>query len=172
MKHAFADFTNLYALTKTLRFELKPHPLTKSLIEVIKEDKEIDRLYNEEMKPMLDTLHEKFITEALKDVVFSINDLEQLEEYLNELKDLKQKIKSLNKDKEKNKKAISSVRKAMKELENGRSGKIPKLQTDLRAVIVSQFNEVGSSWKKIYEKKGVKFKSDDNKDMQGHNGCD
>src|SRR5436189_2450330 len=92
----FDQFTNRYSLSKTLRFELKAHPLTKSLTEVVKKDKEIDRLYNKELKPMLDALHEKFITEALKEVTFSTSDLEQLEKHLEELKNLRQKLKNLN----------------------------------------------------------------------------
>lgn len=81
-KSIFDGFTNLYALQKTLRFELKPHPKTKSLIEVIKKDKEIDRLYHEEMKPIFDELHEKFINEALKEISLPSLDLEKLEKYI------------------------------------------------------------------------------------------
>lgn len=150
-KSIWDEFTNLYSLSKTLRFELRPHPKTKSLIDVIKQDREIDRLYNEEMKPMFDDLHEKFISEALKFVEFSIDDLEKLDAYYIKLKDLKQKLKNLNKNKEKNKKKIGEVEKKIKELENSKSGKIVKLQNDLRDIISKRFDDVGENWKKMYK---------------------
>ncbi len=62
----FSDFTNMYSLTKTLRFELKPTEPTKLLLQKtnnmgltpVQIDIEIDRLYHEEMKPMFDFARE------------------------------------------------------------------------------------------------------------------
>ena len=64
------QFTNKYSLSKTLRFELKKTPETKSLADVIEEGKKNARLYKEEMKPMLDNLHGQFITESLEKIKF------------------------------------------------------------------------------------------------------
>lgn len=168
MGRIFDSFINKYSLSKTLRFELKPHPLSRSLTEVISKDKEIDRLYNEEMKPMFDDLHEKFIRESLAEVEFTVTDLKQLERYFEELKNLKQKLKNLNKNKEDNEKEIENTQKEIKEFENEKSGKIPKQQTELREIVVKRFNVLGSKWKDHYEKEGIKFKSDDNKEKQGY----
>lgn len=167
-QNPFDQFTNLYSLSKTLRFELRSHHLTKSLTEVIKKDKEIDRVYNEEMKPILDALHEEFITEALNQVVFSIKDLELLEKYFRELINLKQNLKNLNKNKEKNQGEIKIIQEQIKNLENEKSGNISNLQNSLRQVVVNGFNTLGAKWKEKYEKEGIKFKSDDNKDKQGY----
>ncbi|PIR42294.1 hypothetical protein COV25_03855, partial [candidate division WWE3 bacterium CG10_big_fil_rev_8_21_14_0_10_35_32] len=165
----FSNFTNQYSLSKTLKFELKPHPLTKSLVEVVNKDKEIDRLSTKEMKPMLDALHEKFITESLEKMIFSISDLEQLERHLDDLKVLRQKLKNLNNNKDKKKKEIDSIQKEIKNLEDKKSGKIPKLQQKLRQVIVDQINEIGDEWKEIYTKEGIKFEKDNgNKKKQGY----
>jgi CRISPR-associated protein Cpf1 len=75
-KSIFENFTNLYSLTKTLRFELKPTEETKSLLQKtdnlgltpVATDKQIDELYNTKLKLMFDDLHEKFINESLSNV--------------------------------------------------------------------------------------------------------
>ncbi len=74
MHNIFSNFVNLYSLTKTLRFKLKPYGKTKDFLEAkIKEgkspieiDTEIDTLYKTEMKPMLDKLHLMFIESSLQ----------------------------------------------------------------------------------------------------------
>ncbi|NJK71824.1 MAG: hypothetical protein HC932_06370 [Thermales bacterium] len=70
----FSKFTNLYSLTKTLRFELKP--VGKTLenmknnlgydidLQTFLKDQEIEDAYNL-IKPELDKIHEEFINEAL-----------------------------------------------------------------------------------------------------------
>jgi CRISPR-associated protein Cpf1 len=139
----FKDFTNLYSLTKTLRFELKPTIETKSLAEVIKEDKEIDRLYNEEMKIMLDSLHEDFITESLENVKLPFDLLVDLEKRL------------LEKEQIRKDKKIS--RAECYELESKKIEEIDILQKELRLEIVELFNKNGSKWKvKKYAKLKLK----------------
>lgn len=73
------QFTGLYPLSKTLRFELKPEPATKKKFDVwLKEiqDNEVVSDYNlfykdkiseayVVLKPILDNLHEKFIEISL-----------------------------------------------------------------------------------------------------------
>jgi CRISPR-associated protein Cpf1 len=80
----FDDFTNLYSLSKTLRFELKPvgvdgKPLSEkeaaSLLQSIREeDKKINEAYIA-LKPVLDKLHEIVITTSLSGLTYdSFND--------------------------------------------------------------------------------------------------
>jgi hypothetical protein len=73
---SFEDFTNLYEVQKTLRFELKPVGKTKDLIEnnkVLEKDKLIDDNYHK-IKYYLDLLHKKFIKEALSDISLDLKD--------------------------------------------------------------------------------------------------
>jgi len=143
-QNLFSEFTNLYSLSKTLRFELKPVSETEELLKKtnlqgktpIQVDQEIDELYHKEMKPLFDKLHEKFISEALTKVTFKITDLEQLEKKYLELK-------SLNKDKKNNSAKI-------KKLIDNKTGEIPKLENRLREIIVEQFDKLGEAWKEKY----------------------
>ncbi len=79
----FTSFTNLYSLSKTLRFELKPTENTKKLIEQernIEKDKKIDEDYKK-IKVYLDKLHRKFVDESLKEI-----ELLGVQGYFDELK--------------------------------------------------------------------------------------
>ena len=68
----FSEFTNLYSLSKTLRFELKPvgetlenmhqHLRYDKKLQTFFADKDIEDAY-QTLKPIFDFLHEKFITE-------------------------------------------------------------------------------------------------------------
>jgi len=72
-KSVFDDFTNLYSLSKTLRFELKPVGKTQKMLEearVFKEDETIQKKY-EATKPYFDRLHREFAKEALGMAVLS-----------------------------------------------------------------------------------------------------
>lgn len=140
----FDDFKNLYSLSKTLRFELRPTPETAELLKKtnlqgktpVQVDQEIDELYHKEMKPLFDELHEKFISETLVKVTFEVTDLEQLEtKYL--------ELKNLNKDRKNNSTEI-------KKLTDNTNGEIPKLENRLREIIVEQFNKLGEDWKEKY----------------------
>ncbi|NTU74405.1 hypothetical protein HGB07_09840, partial [Candidatus Roizmanbacteria bacterium] len=121
-------FTNLYSLSKTLRFELKPLPETVELLKKknllgktpVEIDQEKDELYHKELKPMFDQLHEMFITESLKIIQFDRAQLEQLEQQY-------QTLKALNKDKNTNSVAID-------QLVNPKTGLIAHLETKLREV--------------------------------------
>ena len=67
-ENVFKDFTNLYELSKTLRFELKPIGNTQKMLEdnkVFEKDKTRADAYKA-TKPFLDKLHREFINEALK----------------------------------------------------------------------------------------------------------
>ncbi len=73
-KSVFDSFTNLYSLSKTLRFELKPvgktlEHLKKAqeydpVIQTFMKDQEIEDAY-QSLKPVLDKIHEDFITQSL-----------------------------------------------------------------------------------------------------------
>jgi CRISPR-associated protein Cpf1 len=78
-KQTFKDFTNLYELSKTLRFELKPKYNTQQMLQVNKVfdiDENIKKKY-EATKPFFDRLHRKFVKEALTNIA-----LEGLDDYL------------------------------------------------------------------------------------------
>ena len=95
VSESLKELTGLYGLSKTLRFELKPEPDTKQIFEkwieelqnvsdvneaikngnLFAKDKAIYKAYLV-LKPILDSIHEQFITLALqsekaKDIDFS-----------------------------------------------------------------------------------------------------
>lgn len=73
--HIFNKFVNKYALSKTLRFELRPvgetldnmrtHLKYDESLQTFMKDQEIEDAY-QALKPVLDRLHEGFITESLE----------------------------------------------------------------------------------------------------------
>lgn len=68
MSSIYSKFTNIYSLSKTLRFELKPVGNTEKMLEennVFRADKEREEAYIK-TKPYLDRLHRTFIKEALE----------------------------------------------------------------------------------------------------------
>lgn len=92
IKNSFADFTNLYELNKTLRFELKSIGETEKLLEenqVFLTDKIRQKKY-EEIKPFLDEVHLDFIYFCLSDVKLNYTKYKKLlDEYR---KDKKNKV--------------------------------------------------------------------------------
>lgn len=69
MTEFFSKFTNLYELSKTLRFELKPIGETADLLnknKIIEIDKARKKNY-QKLKPHFDRLHLEFVSYALKD---------------------------------------------------------------------------------------------------------
>lgn len=96
----FSQFTQKYALSKTLRFELKPVGKTlenmhKNLgydekLKTFLSDQNIENAY-QSLKPVLDFLHEQFISQSLEsDAVKNIDFSEYLSLYIRR-KDLKNK---------------------------------------------------------------------------------
>lgn len=74
-KNLFAKFTNRYALSKTLRFELKPVGKTlENMREHLRWDKDLQTFLADQdiedayqvLKPVFDKLHEEFITKSLE----------------------------------------------------------------------------------------------------------
>lgn len=87
----FDKFTNQYALSKTLRFELKPvgktlenmrdHLKFDPKLQTFLRDQEIEDAY-QTLKPVFDALHEEFINESLESkVVAMINFSDYLDKY-------------------------------------------------------------------------------------------
>jgi hypothetical protein len=75
----FKNFTNLYELSKTLRFELRPVKNTKKMLaenHIFDIDKNIKSKY-EATKPFFDRLHREFIKNSLENV-----SLENLDKYI------------------------------------------------------------------------------------------
>ena len=82
----FAPFTNLYPLSKTLRFELKPIWKTKELLnesnwffpdfedKIFPKDKRINEIYQNIIKPCLNNLHSQLIEESLEWVTLELSE--------------------------------------------------------------------------------------------------
>jgi CRISPR-associated protein Cpf1 len=92
-KKVFEQFTNQYALSKTLRFELKPVGKTREWmdkhleydadLQTFLKDQKIENAYRT-LKPIFDSLHEEFISESLESETVSKIDFSQyLEKYKN-----------------------------------------------------------------------------------------
>lgn len=84
MKKTLDDFTNLYSLSKTLRFELKPIAQTKENIEkgkFLESDKKKSEDYKD-VKKIIDNYHKYFIDDVLKNATFDWKKLEEaIKEY-------------------------------------------------------------------------------------------
>lgn len=75
----YSDFTNLYSVSKTLRFELKPIGKTKENIEkngILERDNERAIAYKA-VKKVIDEYHKSFIELKLADLVLMQNQLEE-----------------------------------------------------------------------------------------------
>ena len=72
-KSVFDSFTNLYSLSKTLRFELIPTPETESSLKQLNLlDQDANRAKNyKKIKPFIDMLHRRFIDESMKIVTLT-----------------------------------------------------------------------------------------------------
>ncbi len=109
MNKNFQNFTNLYEISKTLRFELKPQWNTDKLLienKVFKKDKNINEAYYK-IKWFLDKLHLMFINESLSNINLDFNDAFEIFKEIDKEQDTKKK-NNLNKEFEKIK---SSLRK-------------------------------------------------------------
>lgn len=130
---SFADFTNLYELSKTLRFELRPVKNTQKMLDeadVFGKDKIIKEKY-QKTKPFIDRLHREFVDESLGE-----KSLTELKKYFDALKNWENN----KKDKE--------VQKSLK-----------KEKDRLRKEIVSFFNKTAKDWaEKKYIDLGLKNK--------------
>lgn len=103
---SFNDFTNLYEVQKTLRFELKPVGNTlNNMRQCLRYDKDLQTFLADQeiedayqiLKPFLDSLHEEFITDGLvSETAQNVDFLEYLANYKDK-KDLKKAEDTLRK---------------------------------------------------------------------------
>ncbi len=96
----FKDFVNLYPISKTLRFELKPVGKTLEHIEekgLITQDEERVEKYKK-VKKLIDEYHKKFINEALGYVNFIVT--KKSKDGTSETKNLLEEFQSLYKNKD------------------------------------------------------------------------
>jgi len=108
-KSIFDNFTNLYEVQKTLRFELKPVGNTQKMLDeadVFGKDKIIKDKY-QKTKPFIDKLHREFVDEALGRVFLPgfKNYFKALENWKNNKKD-KEAVKGLKKEEERLRKEV------------------------------------------------------------------
>ncbi len=126
MNNNFSNFTNLYEISKTLRFELKPVGETEKLLienKVFKKDKIINKAYHK-IKPFLDKLHRLFIKESLENINLDYSKAYQ---------------KFLEIEKTNDKKQKDNLK---KEFDN--------IKKDLRKQIVNSFKITWEKWKKYF----------------------
>lgn len=131
-KSVFDGFTNLYELSKTLRFELKPVGNTQKMLDeadVFGKDR-IIKLKYQNTKPFINRLHREFVDESLGRVL---------------LTDFKKYFKVL--ENWKNNKKGKEVQKLLREEEER-----------LRKEIVKSFNETAGNWAEKYSSLGLKKK--------------
>lgn len=127
----FTNFTNLYSLTKTLRFELKPTQTTKANLNFEK-DEERAKHYKE-IKILFDQLHRKFIADSLKYYSQQGIDYQEIWEKYNLFLEAK---KNRKKDDSKSKTAFDNSKKDFE-----------KTKENYRKKIVEIFNQFGEHWK-------------------------
>lgn len=125
-KSEFEKFTNLYELSKTLRFELKPILETSVMLEnnnVFEKDELIKKKY-QKTKVYFDQLHREFVSECLQHV-----ELSDLEKYNEAFKNIKKITKETS---AKDKKILEAV--------------FRKEENRLRKEIVFLFNRTAKIW--------------------------
>ncbi len=137
-KKKFEEFTGLYSLSKTLRFELKPVGKTMENIKkeswILKRDEQRAKDYTK-IKPIFDKLHDDFIQESLSDAKIDWQDFYDF--YV------------LYKSKIRNKSSLSS--KDLKQIED----EFVSRQKRLRKDIVELYKKTADEWKSKYvNKKG------------------
>lgn len=116
----FSEFTNMYSLSKTLRFELKPIGNTQAMLEenqVLQKDEHRQLAYKA-IKPYFDQLHREFVQESLAEAV------------INGIGDYSEVLSSYKKDR--TSKTIQKDIDAQKKL--------------LREQVVSHFDAIGKKW--------------------------
>jgi hypothetical protein len=130
MTSIFDGFTNLYSVTRTLRFGLEPVGKTKEFLQkYIEKDKIVEKSYKE-LKVYFDELHKDFIDQALLQTNLDLALL--YEEWI---------LYKSTKDKQKQKLILDKI--------NG-------IKLELRKQLALQFTIVGNQWK--IENPDIKFK--------------
>ena len=142
---AFDRFTNLYSLSKTLRFELKPVGKTFDFLkanQVLMKDEKIEASY-QILKPVFDKLHEMFITKSLESIVEKNSKID-FSDYLKIKNEIIILQKNKNNEKDKNKR--DEIEKELKKLTNNNGktkGELEKNEVELRKKFEELFEETG-----------------------------
>lgn len=138
----FSEFTNLYSITKTLKFELKPTDITKNLLDY-KRDKERGEYYKK-IKPLFDQLHRNFIAKSL--AYYASQNVDYTE--------FKNKYDEFLKAKENKKKDDT---KSQVEFKTAREN-FDKIKFYYRKNLVNFFNQYAENWKlEINQKLSTKY---------------
>jgi CRISPR-associated protein Cpf1 len=143
-ENIFSKFKNLYSLTKTLRFELKPvgNTLNKMYeqleydenLQTFLKDYEIEQAY-QTLKPELDKLHEEFINDSLNsDEAKKLSFEKYFEEYKKNDRKLEEKESDLRKEIDK------LYKKTSEEWTNKENGKYSKYDWKKGNVKATSFN--------------------------------
>jgi hypothetical protein len=127
----FSNFTNLYSLTKTLRFELKPTEITKTNLNFQKDEERAK--YYKEIKILFDQLHRKFISDSLDYYSQQGIDYNEIWQKYNLFLEAK---KNRKKDDSKSKTTFDNAKKDFE-----------KSKEIYRKKIVEIFNQFGEQWK-------------------------
>jgi hypothetical protein len=130
-KSIFSNFTNLYSITKTLRFELKPTEITKNNLNFEKDKKRA--VYYKEIKILFDQLHRKFISDSLNYYSQQGVSYQEIWEKYNIFLEAK---KNRKKDDSKSKTIFDNAKKDFE-----------KTKENYRKKIVEIFNQFGEQWK-------------------------
>lgn len=149
----FSDFTNLYSLSKTLRFELEPIGKTEEFLKknkIFEKDQTIDNSYNQ-AKFYFDTLHQCFIDAALTqhkvgNLSFSLL-TDFLEMQSKKLSVKKKELKGARDRKDKSK--ITLLQKEINDLEKKTEDKKKEFYKEIRLL----FDAEAENWRKEYERK-------------------
>ena len=141
----FKDFTNLYEIIKTLRFELKPIEQTKAITEKlwIEEKDELRDKDYDIIKPVFDQLHDKFIRESL--FLFNENWSElakSVNSYKKEIEGINKKIRQTEDDKE-----LLKLQKRKEEEKNNYEKKLD----EFRKKITDNYEKIAEKWKNLWK---------------------
>ena len=141
----FKDFTNLYEIIKTLRFELKPIEQTKAITEKlwIEEKDELRDKDYDIIKPIFDQLHDKFIRESL--FLFNENWSElakSVNSYKKEIEGINKKVRQTEDDKE-----LLKLQKRKEEEKNNYEKKLD----EFRKKITDNYEKIAEKWKNLWK---------------------
>jgi CRISPR-associated protein Cpf1 len=138
----FSEFTNLYSLTKTLRFELKPTETTKNSLDYVR-DKERAKYYKK-IKLLFDQLHREFIAKSL--AYYESQNVDYTE--------FKNKYDDFLKTKQNKKKDDSKSQADFKTAKEN----FDKIKLEYRKKLVGFFNQYAENWKlEINQKLATKY---------------
>ena len=129
------EFTNLYEVSKTLRFALEPVGKTREHIEekgLLAKDEKLAEDYKK-TKKIIDEYHKWFIDDSLSNFDLPIEDLKSFQETGNSINERTNKLKKLRRDKKNNKEQEKELSAKKDELE--------KLQTKMRKSISKAFDK-------------------------------